>query len=293
MNETFHVTTDDGVTLCGEATGQGTAIVFLHEFADDARGWAPQLRRFGGRYRCAAFNARGYPPSQVPEDPASYSQDRAVADVFCVMDSLGLGRVHLVGHSMGAYTALHAAMRAPDRVASVVAVGCGWGSNPRERDEARRLCQDIARLFRERPIAEAAREYASFAMRRPFRARDPEGWESFVARLAQHSATGSALTMLGLQMLRPTLWDMEAGLRAMRTPLLVVVGDEDEPCLEGSLFLKRTVPEAGLMVVPYAGHMIPSEAPDLFGEAAGEFLTLVESGRWMAHRASGQAAGGD
>ncbi len=63
-----HATTDDGMKLAYTETGHGTPVVFVHEFAGDMRSWEPQLRHFGRRYRCIAFNARGYPPSDVPDD---------------------------------------------------------------------------------------------------------------------------------------------------------------------------------------------------------------------------------
>ena len=102
--------------------------------------------------------------------------------------------------------------------------------------------------------------------------------------LAEHSAQGHALTMSMLQAKRPTLWDMEADLRRFSVPLLVIVGDEDESCLEGSLFLKRTVPTAGLLVVPRSGHNITSEEPAAFNAALADFFAAAEAGRWLAHR---------
>jgi len=280
MAESLHVTTDDGVTLYIETAGDGPAIVFLHEFAGDCRSWEPQLRALSRGFRCVAFNARGYPPSDVPKDVAAYSQDRAVADVLCVMDRLGIERAHVVGHSMGAYTALNLALRAPARAASVLATGCGWGSDPAMREEKERICRDIARMFREEPIAVAARKYADAPMRRAFRIKDGRGWDEFVRRLAEHSPEGSALTMLGLQMRRPTLWELQPALKRMQTPLLVVVGDDDAPCLEGSLLLRRTAPRAALMVVPRTGHAVNIEEPDLFNQALRDFLLSVQNGQW-------------
>ena len=96
-----HITTDDGVRLYYEETGSGAPIVFVHEFADDVRGCEPQIRYFSRRYRCVAYNARGYPPSDVPEDPERYSQDRARDDIRAVLDALGIAKAHVVGLSMG------------------------------------------------------------------------------------------------------------------------------------------------------------------------------------------------
>ena len=63
------VIANDGVNLFYEETGQGTPVIFVHEFAGDFRSWEPQVRHFSRRYRCITFNARGFPPSDVPDDP--------------------------------------------------------------------------------------------------------------------------------------------------------------------------------------------------------------------------------
>jgi len=87
-----------------------------------------------------------------------------------------------------------------------------------------------------------------------------------------------------LQARRPTLWDMEAELQRFSVPLLVIVGDEDDSCLEGSLFLKRTAPTAALFVIPRSGHTITSEEPAAVNSALAELFAAAEAGRWLAHR---------
>lgn len=278
------VDASDGIRLYYEEAGIGTPVIFVHEFAGDYRTWEPQMRFFARSHRCITFSARGYLPSDVPEDPGAYSQDIARADVLTVMDALGVARAHIVGHSMGAYTALQLGIHSPDRCISVTAAGCGWGSNLLEREASVQLCKDTARLFREQPTDVAADQYAHAAMRIPFEAKDPRGFAEFAGWLAEHSGTGSALTMLNVQMQRPTLHDLEASLKTFAVPLLVVVGDEDGPCLEGSFFLKQTVPTAALHVIPRSGHTITSEEPAAFNRSVGDLFAAVESGRWLAHR---------
>jgi pimeloyl-ACP methyl ester carboxylesterase len=276
----------DGTRLYYEEAGSGTPIVFVHEFAGDYRSWEPQIRFFAPTRRCVAFSARGYPPSDVPTDPARYGQDIARGDVVTIMDALGIARAHVVGHSMGAYTALHVGIHHADRCISVTAAGCGWGSvaDPAEREAMRRQAAVTAAMFMEKGMAQAAAIYADGPMRQPHKNKDPQGYAEFVRRLAEHSAQGHALTMGMLQARRPTLWDMESDLRRFTVPLLVIVGDEDDACLEGSLFLKRTVPTAGLLVVPRSGHTITSEEPAAVNAALAELFAAAEAGRWLAHR---------
>lgn len=281
------VTAADGVRLHYEESGRGVPVVFVHEFAGDRRSFEPQVRFFSRSHRCIAFDSRGYLPSDVPETPEAYGQDAAREDLRAVLDGLGLERAHIVGHSMGAYTALHVAIRYPERCLSVAAIGCGWGSRPDQRDEREALCADLARMFREEPMVEAAARYARQPMRKPFESKDPRGFAEFEKALADHSAAGLALTMSQVQGRRPTLWDLEEPLSRLETPLLVMVGDEDDPCLDGSVFLKRTAPMAALAVAPRSGHTLPLEEPAAVNAALAELFRSAADGSWMAHRRAG------
>jgi pimeloyl-ACP methyl ester carboxylesterase len=237
------------------------------------------------------YSARGYPPSDVPSDPARYGQDIARDDVVAIMDALGIAKAHVVGHSMGAYTALHVGMRHRDRCISVTAAGCGWGSvaDPAEREAMRKLAAENAKLFTEKSIAEAAAIYADTPTRQTHKYKDPRGFAEFARMLSEHSALGHALTMSMLQAKRPTLWDLEADLKRFSVPLLVIVGDEDDSCIEGSIFLKRVVPTAGLLMVPRTGHTITSEEPAVMNAALADLFAAAEAGRWLAHRPPARA----
>jgi pimeloyl-ACP methyl ester carboxylesterase len=283
------VTSGDGTRLYYEEVGTGTPVIFVHEFAGDYRTWEPQMRVFPRSHRCVTFSARGYPPSDVPTEPERYGQDIARGDVIAIMDALGIAKAHVVGHSMGAYTALNIGIHNRDRCISVTAAGCGWGSvaDPAAREAMRKVALENAKMFTEKGIADAAAIYANTPTRQTHKHKDPRGFAEFVRMLAEHSAQGQALTMSMLQAKRPTLWDLEADLRRFAVPLLVIVGDEDESCLEGSLFLKRTVPTAGLLVIPRAGHTITSEEPAAVNAALGDFFAAAEAGRWMSHRPPG------
>jgi pimeloyl-ACP methyl ester carboxylesterase len=275
-----HATTNDGVQLYYEEAGIGPTIVFVHEFAGDYRSWEPQLRFFSRRHRCVAFNARGYPPSDVPEDPAKYSQDRARDDVIAILDHLGLEQAHVVGLSMGGFATLHVGLGYPHRARSLVIAGCGYGSQPGDEDRFRSEAEATAKLFEIEGAAAAGAKYAQGPTRVQLQNKDPRGFRQFVDSLAEHSARGSALTLRGVQMRRPLLYQLVEAMKRITVPTLVMTGDEDEPCLEASLLLKRSLPTAGLVVLPRSGHMINLEEPELFNRAVADFLAAVEVGRW-------------
>lgn len=279
-SETLRVSTDDGVSLHVESTGTGPPILFLHEFSSDVSSWEPQVRALSRRYRCVAFNARGYPPSEVPEEQAAYSQERAVADAIAVLDALELERAHVVGASMGAFTALHLGRGHPDRARSLLLSGCGYGSAPEERETFRRECEAIARAYETEGSEAIAPGYAVGPARVQLQNKDPRGWAEFARKLAVRDATGAALTVRGVQRERPSLHELRDELAEMVVPTLMVAGDEDDGVLETDLMLKRTIPSAALVVFPRSGHLCNVEEPELFNRMLADFLATVDAGSW-------------
>ena len=280
------ITTRDGTRLFYEEAGQGTPVVFVHEYAGDFRTWEPQMRYFSRAHRCVTYSQRGYPPSDVPTDPARYGQDLARDDVVAVMDALKIDKAHVVGHSMGALTALLVGLKYPERCLSVTAAGCGYGSSPDPKivEQTRAASRETARMFETEDFRSAAARYADGATRQTHKHKDPRGFAEFARMLAEHSPVGHALTMRELQAKRPSLWELEGKLKQFSVPLLVLVGDEDDWCVDSSVYLKRTVPTAGLCVIPRSGHTITSEEPAAFNAALADLIANAEAGRWMAHR---------
>ena len=274
------IVTSDGVRLHADTTGTGAPLLFIHEFAGDHRSWEPQVRYFGRGYRCVTYAARGYPPSDVPADPTAYSQQRAVDDAVAVLDGLGIDRVHVVGLSMGGFTALHLALRHPARVSSAVIAGAGYGAAPERAEAFRAECAATAAAFEDEGARRVARRYAVGPARVQFQNKNPRGWAEFAAALAQHSALGSALTMRGVQAARPSLYALRDELAGVRAPVLLLVGDEDEGCLETALMLKRTIPSSGLAILPQTGHTANLEEHDLFNATEDRFLTAADRGAW-------------
>jgi pimeloyl-ACP methyl ester carboxylesterase len=276
-----YATTDDGVRLYYEDTGEGVPIVFVHEFAGDHRSWEPQVRFFSRRHLCIAYAARGYPPSDVPKTVESYSQKRAAADIRAVLDGVGIERAHVVGLSMGAFATLHFGLDYPERALSLVAAGVGYGAEKTREAEFRQAAEQAARGFETRGSRAFAEVYGSSAARVQFEAKDPRGWREFVDQLAEHSPLGSANTMRGVQAKRPSLYDLEDQFRRLAVPTLIVAGDEDDNSLQPSIFLKRTIPASGLLVLPKTGHTLNLEEPDAFNRAVAEFFAQVTAGRWL------------
>jgi pimeloyl-ACP methyl ester carboxylesterase len=280
----------NGVSLFYEEVGEGTPLVFVHEFAGDARSWHLQVRFFARRYRTIAYNARGYPPSDVPEDPKAYSQDQAADDIRGLLDALGIRKAHICGLSMGGYATLHFGLRYPERALSLVVAGAGYGSVAGEREKFRRDVEETATRFERDGMKAVAEFYTKGPTRVQFMDKDPAGWQEFYDMFCAQSAKGHALTMRGVQMSRPSVYELEAGMERMTVPTLIMTGDEDEPCLEPGIFMKRKIPSSGLVVMPKAGHTINLEDPDAFNRAVLDFLTAVDAGRWPLRNPGSRSA---
>ncbi len=276
-----YLTTDDQVKLYYEDSGAGRPILFIHEFSGDYRAWELQVRYFARRYRCITYNARGYPPSEVPNSVDRYSQRRAVDDAVGVLDHLKIEKAHIVGLSMGGFAALNFGIHYPERAFSLVVGAAGMGAEPDKAAQFRQEVEVVAGRWESEGAAKFAPIYGAGPGREQLEMKDPRGFKEFIDQLSEHSATGAALTLRGVQARRPSPFELVPQLEQMVVPTLIIHGDEDRSCLGTGAFLKRTIPSAGLMVFPKTAHTINLEEPALFNFAVQDFITQVDSGRWM------------
>ena len=270
----------DKVRLYYEEVGSGTPILFVHEFAADHTNWEPQMRYFSRGHRCIAYAARGYTPSDVPPSSDLYTYKHFYTDALAVLDHLNIQKAHFVGLSMGSYSSLHVALNAPSRMLSMTLAGVGSGSNLEHLDAWRQQCRETADQFEKLGAVEVAKVTREALARIPFLVKDPRGHADFYAALARHDSKGSANTMRSFQGGRPSIYTLAEAIRKVLTPALIICGDEDDACVEPSLFLKKHLPAAGLTFFPKTGHVLNLEEPALFNDMVQRFIALVEAGRW-------------
>ncbi|MGY8681140.1 alpha/beta hydrolase [Bradyrhizobium sp. UFLA05-153] len=275
-----HATTRDDVRIYFEEAGHGTPIIFLHEFAADYSNWEPQMRYFSRGHRCITYSARGYAPLDVPASAEVYTYKHFYTDALAVLDHLSIDRAHLVGLSMGAYSSLQIGLNAPGRALSMTLAGVGSGSELDNLEAWRKQCRANAEQFETLGSLEVAKATREAPSRIPFLVKDPRGHADFYAALARHDSRGSANTMRGFQGGRPSIYMMTEAIGRVATPALIICGDEDDPCVGPSLFLKKHLLAAGLAMFPKSGHVLNLEEPALFNETVERFVTLVEAGRW-------------
>ena len=239
------LSTDDGVKLYYEETGSGMPIVFVHEFAGDYRTWEPQVRHFSRRYRCIAYNARGYPPSDVPADVEHYSQQRARDDIRCVLDQLGIEQAHIVGNSMGGFAALHFGMHVLAARVSRSLPAAATARIPINMRSSRRTLAPSPRACSTTAWPHLAATYGHGPGRLQLQGKDPRRFAEFDAPLlGEHSAQGSANTMLGYQARRPSLYDLKAEMARIAGARVDRRRRRRRSTLEPSLLMKRTIPTA-------------------------------------------------
>jgi 3-oxoadipate enol-lactonase len=275
-----HAVTSDNVRLYFEETGQGTPIIFLHEFAADHTNWEPQMRYFSRSHRCITYSARGYTPSDVPASSDVYTYRHFYSDALAVLDHLGIAKAHFVGLSMGSYSSLQIGLNAPQRALSMTLAAVGSGSDLDNLLSFRKQCQANAGQYDDIGAAEVAKATREAPSRISFLLKDPRGHGEFYGALARHDALGSANTMRSFQGARPSIYTLTDEIRQVPTPALIICGDEDDNCIGPSLFLKKHLPASGLAMFPKSGHVLNLEEPALFNEMVERFVTLVEAGRW-------------
>jgi len=273
-------TAHDNVRLHYEEAGSGTPLVFVHEFAGDWRAWEPQMRYFARRYRCITFSFRGYHPSDIPADPSSYSHEHFRDDVIAVMDHLKIEKAHICGLSQGGYATLNVGIKYPTRALSLTMAGTGSGSERGVLDEFRDAARATAAEYDKVGSEGVAKTYGMGPSRIPFEVKDRRGYQEFYDQFASHSAKGAANTLRGYQAHRPPIYELEAEIKKITVPSLIICGDEDDACIEPSIYLKRHIATSGLAMFPKSGHTVNIEEPALFNQTLGDFLSTVDAGRW-------------
>ena len=268
----------NGVKLYYEVTGEGFPLVLSHEFAGTCKSWEPQVRFFSRRYQVITYNHRGFPPSAVPLEKAAYSQEILVEDLHQFLRHLGIKQAFVGGCSMGGGVALNFGIAHPEMTRALIVVATGAGTTDREGFEAK--LGDLARQIETEGWPAIAERYAYEPNRVQLLRKDPKGGQEFITDLAAHSDTGAVLTIRGVILKRPSISKLEPELQKLNAPALIMIGDEDDMCLDPALIMKRHIPGSGLLILPQAGHAVNLEEPDIFNRAVLDFLTAVEAGKW-------------
>jgi pimeloyl-ACP methyl ester carboxylesterase len=272
------IATKDGVQLYCESQGSGTPIVFVHELAGSCRSFDLQVKEWRQHWQCVTFNARGYPPSEIPPQAHSYSQELAASDIGAVLDGLKLASAHIIGVSMGSASTLQFALANPSRVRSITLTSIGSGSDMGPGEFAASM-EVLAELTLKSGMRALAEHYGAAPTRYRLKEKNPSEYHHFIEQIAAGSPLGITNTMRGVQERRPPLYVHKDRIAALQVPALIVLGEEDEPCVKPSHFLKETLPGARLEVVAKTGHAVNLEEPALYNRRVLSFIEGAEARR--------------
>lgn len=257
------ITASDGVRLFVDDQGprRADAMVFLHEFGGDWRTWDGLAAHFAARRRCIRYAARGFAPSETPDGLSFYGQTRAVHDLRDVVDAVALDRFHLVGCSMGGFTALMFALDAPERLRSLTLIGCSSG--PRDDDERARyhaaLHDELNRL-RTRGGDGAVDWFANDPAYRRMPEKAPMAWRAYVQRLRSQSVPGAVQTLETVHWNRVSLFARGVALARIPVPTNLIYGEEDHPLIAPTnAFLADTLPKSQAHPFAKTGHLVHLE----------------------------------
>jgi 3-oxoadipate enol-lactonase len=260
------------VILHHEVSGEGPAVVLIHEAIGDGRMWAPQVDALSGRYRVVVPDLRGYGQSALPPE-----RFRHVDDILAVLDRLGIERVAAVGGSLGARVGLELALTAPDRVWALVLVAPGlsgveWSEEVRASWEAEDAALDAGNV--DEAVEINLRTWVDGPYRRPDEV-DP-AVRAHVGEM-QRRALEVQVAAYADPDRQPAEEPFEppasARLAEVSGPTLVVVGDLDQPdILALADRAAAEIPGARKVVVHGSAHVPNLERPDQVSELLLEFL---------------------
>ena len=249
-----------------DVDGAGPAIVLAHGLGGSARNFGPQCRALKDRYRVIRYDARGHGRSDAPHEASAYTPAAFVADMGRVLDDAGERTAVVGGLSMGAGTALRFALAHPTRVRGLVLCAFPAGADDPEGFAAKalRFAETI-----ERDGLEAAGDVYVWG---PSTRLDQNAVHFVQQGFLEHPPHGLAFALRGVIARQPAVAAMRGELAALRAPTLIVVGSEDGPSRHASDALAAALPQARLIVVPGAGHVVNLQKPDEVSAALHEFV---------------------
>ena len=246
-----------------ESGAGGVPLVFLHGVGSDKSAWLPQLVHFGSSRRTIALDYPGYGESEPPSAGADAPHDCFAAVILAALDTLGVGRLHLCGLSLGGVVAIAIAHQAPARLASLILADT-FAVHP---DGTAILDRSIA----------ASNDMAALARARVPALLAPDPDPALVADLTDVMARiGPAAFRLGSSAVWPA--DQRDRAAAIAAPTLILCGAEDRvtpPALSDAL--AAIVPNAWRVDIPAAGHLPNLEQPAAFNAALDDFLAALAS----------------
>jgi pimeloyl-ACP methyl ester carboxylesterase len=254
------------VALYSTAEGSGPTLILGHGFGGSARNFRPQSRALRERYRVVLHDARGHARSDAPVAAAEYAPDRFVADVARLLDDAGMETAVVGGLSMGAAIAVQFALAHPERVRALVlasfpasSAGAGFARSARAFAD----CIDREGL----PAAGERFVWGAES------GLDERGAALVRQGFLEHPPFALAHILREFLAQQPSVEALTPELQRLQVPTLVVAGERDRAGVAQSEALAATLPNAELVLILDAGHVVNLAQPKLFNHHLQKFLT--------------------
>jgi pimeloyl-ACP methyl ester carboxylesterase len=269
----MRITMDDGVGLAVEISGEGPGLLLVHGLGGAKEDFADHVPTLARDHTVVIFDHRGHGASDNPTDPAAYSLDRMRADTLAVADAAGLDHFRLLGHSMGGMVARGIAISETSRVDALVMMDTSAGPIPGFDPSLLDIACDVA-LTEGKQALKDLLDFAS-ALETPAYKRvlaGRPGYPEFEAR----KWAGMSEIMWGT-IARELAYQRDdlPAMAQLTCPVLIIVGEQDEPFVVASRLMVETIPGAELVTIPNAGHSPQFENPEAWISALTGFLSAL------------------
>lgn len=258
-------TTTDGIRIHYETWGEGDEpLVLVHGYTGDIGDWDEQVGVFSKTHRVVALDHRGHGASDAPAGTDAYSIERMAMDVEAVIEDAGVGRYHLVGHSMGGGVAQEMALRNGDRLRSLTLFGTGPDFDFGRVPAVKAFMENRVRIAEEQGMAALAAQPSTMpdpphvpASRREYERKRMEA-------MSPHGFAGGWHALMSWQGTRDRI-------QSVRTPALLIAGSL-EPAVKTMTWLHEQMPGSELLIIEESGHSPQWERAAIFNEALRKHL---------------------
>ena len=270
----YDIDVGDGLQLHAELGGTGPPVVLLHGFTGSTKTWGPLVESLGERYTTVAIDLPGHGRSSAPRDSGRYGLGRFADDLALVLDTLRLGRVALLGYSLGGRAALHFAVHYPARPAALVLESASPGLAD-AADRATRAAADaeLADTIERDGIAAFVDRWEQLPLWASQSALTAEARAALRAQRMANDPRGLANSLRGAG--AASAPDLLPRLRGIACPTLLVAGALDAKYVAAAKRMEAAMALARVEIVERAGHAVHLERPGEFAKLASAFLRNV------------------
>jgi len=265
---------NDGVRLAVDVVGDGPGLLLVHGLGGAKEDFADHVATLAQDHTVVTFDHRGHGASDNPTDPAAYSFARLVDDTVAVADAAGLDHFRLLGHSMGGMVARKIALHEPTRIDALVMMDTSAGPVPGfdptlvdiavgvALSDGKAALKELLDLVN---VLESPAHERVVAKRPGYREFEDRKWADM-----SEIMWATLLHELAYQ-----ADDLPAMAASLHVPLLVLVGEQDEPFVIASHAMADAIAGTQLVVIADAGHSPQFENPHAWITALTRFLSAL------------------